>query len=125
MKTKTLLQAIVLFLIVTKLYSQDLAGQWNGSLQIQGKPLRIVFHVTKINNEYKATLDSPDQNAAGLLVTTTSFHYPNVKFEITDLGMVYEGSMSSEGITGKWLQSGTAFFLSLVKNTDILQKAIK
>ena len=54
----------------------------------------------------------------GAKVTTTAFSYPNVKFEIAGIGAVYEGTMSDKGITGKWVQSGTALFLVLVKSEE-------
>lgn len=111
---KTLAQTIFLILVlITSSYGQELTGQWNGTLQVQGNQIRIVFHVEKVNNQYEATMDSPDQNANGTQVTATSFNYPNVKFEISSIGAVYEGTLSDKDITGKWVQSGTALFLVL------------
>ena len=119
---KTLMQTVVLMLMTSIMYGQELEGQWSGALSVQGNQLRIVFHVTKINNRYEATLDSPDQNASGIKVTAANFTYPNVKFEISGLGTVYEGTMSNKSITGKWVQSGTALFLVLTKDEEYLDK---
>jgi hypothetical protein len=113
MKTLT---TILFFLMPVTFFNQELAGQWNGTLRVQGTDLRIVLHVKKNSNEYEATFDSPDQNANGIKVTATTFSYPQVKFEIASLGAAYEGVMSDEGITGKWVQSSTALFLMLVKS---------
>jgi uncharacterized protein len=96
-------------------YGQSLEGQWNGALKIQGTDLRLVFHVNKTNGQYEVTIDSPDQNATGIKVTTATFNYPDVKFEISTLSATYEGTVSDNGIVGKWTQSGTAFFLALAK----------
>jgi uncharacterized protein len=115
---KTLTLTISFILISYTLYGQDLAGQWNGALYVQENQIRIVFHVLKINNQYEATMDSPDQNASGIKVTTTSFSYPNVKFEISTLGVIYEGIVSDKSITGKWAQSGTELFLVLLRSED-------
>lgn len=115
---KILAQTIFLTLMSCTLNGQDLAGQWNGTLNVQGTQLRIVFRVDKTSDQYDATLDSPDQNASGVKVTTTNFSYPDVKFEISSIGAVYEGTMSDKGITGKWVQSGTSLFLALLKNED-------
>jgi len=119
---KTLAQTIFLVLMSSALYGQDLAGQWNGTLNVQGTQLKIVFHVNKTNSQYEATMDSPDQNTSSTKVTNTNFSYPNVKFEISDIGAVYEGTMSDIGITGKWVQSGTSLFLVLLKDVDSLDK---
>ena len=115
------MQLIFVALISTSLYSQDIKGQWNGTLQVQGIQLRIIFHVDKIENEYKTTLDSPDQNANGIPVTVTYFNSPNVKFEIPNIGMVYEGTLADNTVTGKWMQSDQTFPVVLTK-TEILPK---
>jgi uncharacterized protein len=115
---KTLPQTIFLILMSCTLNGQDLAGQWNGTLNVQGTQLRIVFRVDKTSDQYNAILDSPDQNSSGVNVTTTNFSYPDVRFEISSIGAVYEGTMSDKGITGKWVQSGTSLFLALLKNED-------
>lgn len=115
---KTLAQTFFLILMPCILNGQDLAGQWNGTLNVQGTQLRIVFRIDKTSDQYHATLDSPDQNASRVKVTTTYFSYPDVKFEISSIGAVYEGTMSDKGITGKWVQSGTSLFLALLKNED-------
>ena len=104
------------------LYDKDLAGQWSGTLHVQGTQLRIVFRIDKTNNQYTATMDSPDQNTSGTKVTVTNFNYPNVKLEIPSIGAVYEGTLADKDITGKWVQSGTALFLVLVKNADAPKK---
>src|SRR5678809_1284466 len=103
---KTIMQTIALMLMTSIVYAQDITGQWNGTLSIQGNQLRIIFHVKKINSQYEVTLDSPDQNATGIKVTATEFRYPKVKFEISGLDAVYEGTLSDKSIVGKWLQSG-------------------
>lgn len=119
---KTIAQTIFLVLLSSALHSQDLSGQWKGTLNVQGNQIRIVFHVNKTNSQYAATMESPDQNASSTKVTNTNFSYPNVKFEISDIGAVYEGTMSATGITGKWVQSGTSLFLVLLKGEDSLMK---
>src|SRR5215212_9287861 len=115
---KTLMQTIVLILMTSVIYGQDITGQWNGALSVQGNQIKIIFYVKKTNNQYEAIFDSPDQNASGIKVTATEFSYPKVKFEISDLDAVFEGTLSGKNISGKWLQSGTALFLALVKKED-------
>ena len=113
---KTLAKTLLLLLVSIVLYGQDLTGQWNGSLHVQGTQLRIVLHVSEINDQLEATVDSPDQNATGIKVTSISFNYPHVKFEISNLGAVFEGLITDNRMTGEWLQSGTGLFLAFVKS---------
>ena len=112
---KKLAHVIFLIILSSTLYSQDLAGQWNGTLHVQGNEFRIVFHIVKTDNQYTATMDSLDQNTSGIPVSVVNFDPPNVKLEITGIGMVYEGTLSDNKITGKWMQAGQSFPLVLIK----------
>ena len=112
---KTLVQVTFLLLVAGFSYGQDIKGQWNGALIVQGNSLPLVFYVTKTDKEYKSTMDSPNQNATGIIVSATTFDSPNVKFEITNLGIVYEGTLAGDQITGKFKQSGRTFDLVLTK----------
>ena len=112
------MQTMALMLMTSVMYGQDITGQWNGALSVQGNQIRIIFLVKKTNSQYEAIFDSPDQNANGIKVTTTEFSYPKVKFEISGLDAIFEGTLSGKNISGKWLQSGTALFLALIKKED-------
>lgn len=114
---KILTSVVVFFLLAAVVHGQDLKGQWNGALSVQGTELHLVFHVTKTDTAYKTTLDSPDQNARDIVVTSTSFKFPTVRFEISSIGGVFEGVMADDklSITGKWMQSGVSLPLVLTK----------
>jgi hypothetical protein len=119
---KTCMHTIFFILVSSVLFSQDLSGQWSGNLNVQGTQFRIVFHVVKTNSGYNATLDSPDQNATGIPVTSATLNYPSVKIVIADLGMVYEGAMTDNIITGSWKQAGQTFSLVLVRDENIVKE---
>jgi hypothetical protein len=110
---KALAETLVFILISSIMYSQDLTGQWTGTLLVQGTALKVIAHVSTFDGKYTTTMDSPDQNANGIKITNTDFQYPNVKFEIPAADAIYEGLLTGNRITGKWIQSGTAFFLEL------------
>ncbi|GHN01672.1 hypothetical protein WSM22_31610 [Cytophagales bacterium WSM2-2] len=112
---KTISQTIFLLLISLVSYSQELSGQWNGKLSVQDVELRIVFHIIKAEGKYTATLDSPDQNAKDIPVTSVSLGSPDVKIEISNIGMVFEGTLDGNKISGKWAQSGRTFPLELLR----------
>jgi len=112
---KALVQLFFFVLISSAMYGQDVKGEWSGALFVQGTSFRIVFHIAKEADQYKATMDSPDQNTSGVPVTSVSFNYPNIKLEILPIGMVYEGTMTDNQITGKWMQAGQIFPLILSK----------
>ena len=96
--------------------AQGILGQWNGVLKVQGFQLRIVFHITKTDSGYAATMDSPDQKANGIPVNTCSFENQVLKLQIKNIGIEYEGMLEKEGlITGTFKQLGQAFPMNLSK----------
>lgn len=111
----------LLFLLLTSLTSltgwgQDVDGDWNGILKVQGMQLRLVFHIQKTAAGYEATMDSPDQNAKGIPLTSVSFESAVLKIAAATLGFEYEGTLGADGsITGTFRQMGQTFPLSLSK----------
>jgi hypothetical protein len=93
-----------------------IVGDWEGTLDAgaQGK-LRVLLHVTQAKDgSLSATMDSPDQNATGIPVTTITYKEPALHFESEPIKGSYEGKMNKEntGIAGDWSQGGAT--LSLV-----------
>ena len=63
----------LLFILSFSVQSQEIIGQWYGKLAIQGTELRIVFNISKTENGYTSTMDSPDQGAKGIPVKSTNY----------------------------------------------------
>lgn len=112
---KTTTQISFLILITSFCYGQDLTGQWNGELKVQGSTYRLIFHFAQNAERYSATLDSPDQNSYGIPVASVTVSLPNVKLEMPNMGMVFDGTLSNNKITGKWKQAGQEFDLLFSK----------
>lgn len=109
-----------LFTSIT-LTAQDISGQWNGALKVQGTQLRLVFNITKTDNGISSTMDSPDQGAKGIPTTTTSFENPILKITIAGLKIEYEGSLGKNNIiVGTFKQGGQSFPMNLSK--EIIEK---
>lgn len=111
---------ILVFTLLNKLAFCQLAGEWNGTLDIQGTKLRIVFHIEKSENQFKATFDSPDQNAYGLPVEEVLFKESQVVIEIPIIGAAYSGEMNNNKneIIGTFEQGGLSIPLNL-KNAKL------
>lgn len=104
----------ILILSAITLYAQDITGQWNGILKIQEIQLRIVFNISKSENGYTSTLDSPDQKATGIPVTTTSFENQILKLTVANAGIAYEGTLDKTNtIVGTFKQGGQSIPLTL------------
>lgn len=88
------------------LSAQEVTGDWHGALNVQGNQLRLVLHISKTDDGYKATLDSPDQGATGLPITSITFEENLLNFELANLGASYSGKLENKVITGNWSQGG-------------------
>ncbi len=107
---------LVLFAVFTTLtmYGQDITGQWNGILKVQGTQLRVVFNIYKTDNGYSSTMDSPDQGAKGIPVTSTTFENSILKIEITNAAIQYEGTLDKgNAFIGTFKQGSQEFPMSL------------
>jgi uncharacterized protein len=95
---------------------QEITGQWNGILKVPGRQLRVVFNISKTENGYSTMMDSPDQDAKGIPVTTTSFENPVLKLAIPNATISYEGNLSKDNIiVGSFSQGGQSFAMDLSK----------
>ena len=88
-------------------YGQEIAGDWQGSLDAGGKTLHLALHVTKDGSgALRATMDSIDQGAMGMPVDTITLAGNAVKFEQKSIGGAYEGTLTADKIAGMWMQGG-------------------
>lgn len=110
-----LILSVVVWLVTTfTLFAQDISGQWNGLLEVQGIQLRLVFHISPTDNGYTATLDSPDQGAKDIPVTSVTFNNPDFNLEVVQLGVTYSGTLDENGIIiGTFTQMGQSIPLNL------------
>lgn len=115
MKTFSIL--LISILASISLSAQDIIGQWNGVLKVQGTQLRLVFNVTKTDNSISSTMDSPDQGANGIPTSTTSFENSILKITIANAKIEYEGTLGNDNIiVGTFKQGGQSFPLNLSKD---------
>nr|WP_288837025.1 alpha/beta fold hydrolase [uncultured Flavobacterium sp.] len=102
--------------------AQDITGQWNSVLKVQGTQFRLVFNVSKTDDGYSATMDSPDQNAKGIPVTKTTFENSKITFDIANAGIEYNGELKDDEIIGVFKQNGHGFPMNLSRK--VIEKQI-
>ena len=117
---KKLLLLLICLATFTNTYAQDITGQWNGVLKEIN--LRLVIHITKTDNGYSSTLDSPDQGATGIPVTTTTFENDTLNFAVDNLGLTYSGTFTDETFKGTFTQG--ALKLPLKLGREVIEKSI-
>jgi len=87
--------------------AQDITGDWNGTLNVNGAELRLVLHIAKnSNSSLKATLDSVDQGANGIPVTATTLKDSQLSLKVEAVNGTYEGKVNAAAseIVGTWTQ---------------------
>lgn len=85
----------------------DVSGSWTGTLGTGQDQLHLVITFSRLSNgEYSGQLNSVDQGAL-LPMNSVSVKGQKIRFEITQIGGVYEGTLSSDQkeITGTWTQA--------------------
>jgi len=89
-------------------FSQSIIGDWHGMIDMQGIKLSLTLHIMQDQNGYKATLDSPDQNAFKIPLDTLTLESNQVKFTFSQAGASYTGSVNKSFtlITGTFSQNG-------------------
>jgi pimeloyl-ACP methyl ester carboxylesterase len=105
-----------LFLLAATLPGQTpgIEGSWEGALQTPGGNFRIRLHITRgADGLLAAKMDSPDQGASGIPVTSVSFAGGDLKWDLKMANASYTGKLIAEGsgIEGKFTQ-GAEFPLS-------------
>jgi pimeloyl-ACP methyl ester carboxylesterase len=87
--------------------AQNIAGDWQGTLSANGAELRLVLHIVQnADGTYKATLDSVDQGANGIPVTSIAIKNASLNLTIDAVHGTYEGKVSADAskIEGMWTQ---------------------
>ena len=103
----------------------DIDGDWLGTLDTGVGKLRLVLHIINTGDGLTATMDSLDQNANGIPVTSMTRASASLKFEIKVIGGSYDGTISQDlgTFSGTWTQSGKSWPLVFkrVKNASELE----
>lgn len=113
MKIKFITFIIAVFMHTAIFAQADFTGTWNATLQVAGN-LRLVLHVTKSQNGlYEGTVDSPDQNVAGIKcdkveVSSSNEGNATLSFTITNIKLSYTGKLLNDSVlTGTFTQGIT------------------
>jgi alpha-beta hydrolase superfamily lysophospholipase len=94
----------------------DIAGTWLGTLQVPPVPLRVVFNIERgQNGAWTGTLESPDQSAADIPITSLAVTGDRVLLRVDAIGAEYSGQVSADGhtLSGTFEQGGNRLPLTL------------
>ena len=75
----------------------DLAGHWNGSVEVGKFKLRILLKIVKeADGHLTATMDVIDQGARDLPIAALLFNDPDVRLEFDQFGAAFNGALSAD-----------------------------
>jgi hypothetical protein len=83
-----------------------LQGVWKATLEL-GIPIRLVVRISETSpGKFTGTMDSPDQGARNIPLTTAEYSKPTARFDITSIDGHFEGTLKDDGsaIDGTWTQ---------------------
>ncbi len=88
-------------------------GDWEGKIDTGNGNLRVLVHISQGDGKLTGSLDSPDQDATGIAISTVTYNEPDLHFAIESLGSSFDGKMNNDNseITGEWKQSGLSLRL--------------
>jgi len=95
---------------------QVLEGVWEGTLDANGNLLRLRFNFTKnADGSISGTIDSVDQGANGLAITTITRKGDSVNLDVKIIGGGFQGDLDKDAATmkGSWSQGGSSLPLTL------------
>jgi hypothetical protein len=85
-----------------------IVGNWEGTLDPGAQPKkRIVVHISAGQDGIlSGTIDYPDQDTSGILITAITYKEPTLHFECSAIQGSYDGTMNKDNseITGTWKQ---------------------
>jgi uncharacterized protein (TIGR03435 family) len=108
----------VLCLASTVVFAQDLAGTWQGTLNVQGTSLRIVVRMARADGKLTGQFLSIDQGGQAVPLNSVSIDGRTVKWKLDAANITYEGTLSADGntMTGTFSQ-GAALPLNFARAT--------
>ncbi|MCP5118181.1 MAG: hypothetical protein GY953_45790, partial [bacterium] len=92
-------------------------GIWSGRLMVEGQSLRVVLNIERQEQQFRVTMESPDQSKAKIPVSSISVRETAVEFGVPSIGGSYSGTMDEKAtkLTGTWTQGPGSFPLVLDK----------
>src|ERR1017187_403591 len=108
----------ILILIHSHSFSQEINGNWEGNIEVNGQQIPIVFHFNKDSSgNINGKWDSPKQKAMNLPFSSIDVNKDSLHLGIKMIGGYYNGKfIGNDSISGLWHQSGRLFDLNFSRS---------
>ena len=98
-------------------FCQNITGNWQGNIEVNGQQIPIVFHFYKDSSgKTEGKWDSPTQNAKNLPCSDIPIKNDSVMIGLKIISGFYEGKfISADSIAGMWHQGQGQLALNITK----------
>ena len=97
-----------------------LDGQWEGAIDIAGQQLGIIVKFDSSTGALAATIDIPQQGAAGLPLDDVRLEGDAIHFAIGSVGAQFDGTLDGETIRGDFAQAGATGTFEMARTGDVV-----
>ncbi len=96
---------------------EKIMGKWEGTLNTPDGSLHLIFNFSNKDGLGEGTIDSPDQGAKGIPMSSITVNDSTVKIGVQVISGEYKGKLGEDGktLTGEWSQAGATLTLVLTK----------
>jgi uncharacterized protein len=104
--------------------SDQFIGSWEGTLNVSGTELLLVFNLNKIEDgTISGTLDSPNQDAYGIPITKIIIESNEIEIWVGSISGTYSGVFDPQKstINGEWEQGFNSLPLILKPKTKMIK----
>jgi len=114
---------LVFLLSVTTLFSQSIAGEWFGKLNVMGTSLSLSYDFQQVDDKWTGTMSVPQQNAKGIPLTAVTNQDNGLQFLFDAAGITFSGKWNEkQEIEGTFIQNGQNFPLVLSRENTAAVK---
>ncbi|MCO6146844.1 S9 family peptidase [Flavobacterium sp. NRK1] len=113
---------LLLLMLTSTLFAQDITGKWQGNLVVPGGKLKLIVNIAQGVAGYTATMDSPDQGAKNIPVPNIDFTENILTFGVPAAGISYKGKLENGTIKGTFTQGDYTLALDLSKGEAVETK---
>jgi pimeloyl-ACP methyl ester carboxylesterase len=106
------------------LFSQDVNGRWEGSLNYGGSNIPLIFNIAQQQELLSALLDSPSQGAMDIPVDSVKLKGDSLFLYLPRMGVIYSGRLDKarKRMSGLWQQGGLSLPLNMEKVSVTVRK---
>ena len=114
---------LVFLLSFSTLFSQSIAGEWFGKLNVMGTSLSLSFDFQQAEDKWTGTMSVPQQNAKGIPLTAVTNQDNGLQFLFDAAGITFSGKWNEkQEIEGTFIQNGQNLQLVLSRENTAAVK---